>query len=145
MDYRHVRIYALDAPTHSKPATETVTDPWGLHGHLHHRRQDKRVSYDLDEMDTKDYFARVARDLEPASEILLLGHGKGHSHASHIFEAYLEKHRPQVAKKIVANIRCDIDDITDNQLLRLGEMYFGEDVPERDYGDGRWGEPRPGE
>jgi len=39
----------------------------------------------------------------------------------------------------VADVRCDIDDITDAQLLRLGELYFGEDEPVRDHGDSRRG------
>ena len=46
---------------------------------------------------------------------------------------------------MVADVRCDIDDISDTQLLRLGEMYFGSDEPARDYGDSRRGEPQPNE
>ena len=145
LDYRGARIYALDAPTHSSPEKMTAPDPWHLNHHLHHRKQDKTVSYNLDEMSTTEYFKSLASELQPASEILLLGHGKGKSNASHLFEAYVEKHRPDIASKIVASVRCDVDDITDNQLLRLGETYFGEDVPERDYPDSRWGKPRPGE
>jgi hypothetical protein len=36
-----------------------------------------------------------------------------------------------VAAKIVANVRADIDDLTDRQLLRLGEQHFHIDVPRR--------------
>ena len=39
------------------------------------------------------------------------------------------RHEP--AAKIVANVRADIDDITDRQLLRLGEHHFHIDVPRR--------------
>ena len=145
LDYRGARIYALDAPTHSSPEELTAPDPWHLNHHLHHRKQDKTVSYDLDEMSTTEFFKSLASELQPASEVLLLGHGKGKSNASHLFESYVEKHRRDIASKIVASVRCDVDDITDNQLLRLGETYFGEDVPERDYPDSRRGEPRPGE
>lgn len=145
LDYRQARVYALDAPTHSKPETVTAPDPWHLNHHLHHRAYIEHGSYDLDKIDTDKFFGVLAADLQPSLEILLLGHGKGKSNASHAFQAYVEKHRPEIAKKIVASVRCDVDDITDNQLLRLGETYFGEDVPKRNYPDNRWGEPRPGE
>lgn len=145
IDYRHARVYALDAPTHSKPEVVEAPDPWHLNHNLYHREHNPDGTYDIDAIDTDDFFRTVALALKPATEVLLLGHGKGKANASHAFEAYVEKHYSDVAAKIVADVRCDIDDITDNQLLRLGELYFGEDEPVRDYSDSRWGEPKPGE
>ena len=145
IDFRHARVYALDAPTHSRPEVVVAPDPWHLNHNLYHREHNPDGTYNIDAIDTDDFFRTVALALKPATEVLLLGHGKGKSNASHVFEAYVEKHYSDVAAKIVADVRCDIDDITDNQLLRLGELYFGEDEPVRDYPDSRWGEPKPGE
>ncbi len=145
VDFHHARIYAIDAPTHSRPEAVQATDPYNLDHNLYHRAGNPDGTYDIDRIDTDEFFKTLALALREAQEVLLLGHGKGKSNASHIFETYLHKHYSDVAAKIVADIKCDIDDITDNQLLRLGELYFGEDEPERDYGDSRRGEPRPGE
>ena len=145
IDFNHARIYAIDAPTHSRPDEVRAQDPWNLDHNLYHRAGNPDGSYDIDLIDTDKFFQTVAHEIKAADEVLLLGHGKGKSNASHIFEAYLRKHYSDVAEKIVADVRCDIDDITSNQLLRLGELYFGSNEPNRDYGDGRWGAPRPGE
>jgi hypothetical protein len=38
--------------------------------------------------------------------------------------AYVEKHHKDVAAKIVADVRVDIDHLTDAQVLRLAQRYF---------------------
>ena len=53
---------------------------------------------------------------------------------------YLEKHRRDVAERIVADVRADVDDLTDEQVLRLGQHIMGID-PLRDHGDNRRGAP----
>ena len=45
--------------------------------------------------------------------------------------SYVEKHRPDVAAKLVADVRIDIDHIDERQVLRLAQRYFGES-PHRD-------------
>jgi hypothetical protein len=52
--------------------------------------------------------------------------------------AYVEKHRPDVAAKVVADLRVDIDHLDDRQVLRLAQHYFGAPLL-RDSGDGRRG------
>lgn len=145
IDFSHARIYATDAPTHSTPEAVAAPDPWHLNHNVYHRAGNPDGTYDIDKIDTDDFFRTLALELKAADEVLLLGHGKGKANASSLFAHYLDKHYSDVAAKVVADVRCDIDDISDNQLLRLGEMYFGADEPERDYPDSRWGAPRPGE
>ncbi len=145
IDFRHARVYATDTPGGAPPEAVQSPDPWHLDHNLYHRAGNVDGTYDIDRIDSDDFFKTLAHELAPAAEVLLLGHGKGKSNASHIFFHYLEKHYRDVAAKVVADIRIDIDDITDAQLERLGELYFGADEPVRDYSDGRWGTPRPGE
>ena len=57
--------------------------------------------------------------LAPARAILLLGHGNGKANASHQWVAYAEKHRKDVAAKVVADLRADIDDLTGHQVVQL--------------------------
>jgi hypothetical protein len=58
---------------------------------------------------------------------LLLGHGKGKANASHQWAAYAEKHAKDLAAKVVAGVRADIDTLTNEDVLRLGQRYFGWD------------------
>lgn len=141
IDFNHARIYAIDAPTHARPDAIRAQDPWNLDHNLYHRDGNPDGHYDIDLIDTDKFFQTIAHEISAADEVLLLGHGTGKSNASHLFEAYLRRHYSDVADKIVADVRCDIDDITDSQLLRLGELYFGSNEPPRDHADGRWGEP----
>ncbi|MFN8126962.1 MAG: hypothetical protein U0R64_10705 [Candidatus Nanopelagicales bacterium] len=140
VDYHHARIYAVDAAGHTAPEPVTAQDPWHLNHNLYHRAGNPDGHYDIDNIDTDDFLKTLALAVRPADEVLLLGHGKGKSNASHRFEAYLEKHYSDIAAKIVASVRMDIDDITDEQLLRLGQLYF-DDEPTRDHGDSRRGAP----
>ena len=54
--------------------------------------------------------------------------------------AYVEKHRDDIAAKVIADVRVYIDHLDAEQVLRFAQYYF--DGPAaRDFGDGRWGEP----
>lgn len=115
IDFHETRIWAIDA------------DPQGRPEHLVADNQDGTYGDDNDEY------------LGKADAFLLLGHGSGKANASHHFVTYAEKHFSGVAAKLVAEVRCDIDDLTDRQVLRLAQQYFGTE-PDRDFGDSRRGE-----
>lgn len=131
IDYRSTRIYAVDAPRHSRPEQVVAEDPGLLNHNLYHHRNNPDGDYNVDRVATADYFRTIAEALAPAEKVLLLGHGSGKSNASVAFHTYLKDHAPDVAVKIVASVGADVDDITNNQLLQLGETYFGENVPRR--------------
>ena len=115
IDFHETRIWAIDA------------DPQGRREHRVADNQDGTYGDDNDEY------------LGKADGILLLGHGNGKANASHHFVAYAEKHFSGVAAKLISEVRCDIDDSTDRQVLRLAQQYFGTE-PDRDFGDSRRGE-----
>ena len=69
----------------------------------------------------------IAPSRGTAGAILLLGHGNGKANASHQWVAYAEKHAADVAAKVVADVRADIDTLTSEDVLRLGQRYFGSD------------------
>ena len=68
----------------------------------------------------------------------MLGHGNGEANASGV--GYVEKYRHDVAAKLVADVRVDIDHIDEEQVLRLAQAYFDE-APRRALGDSRRMEP----
>lgn len=137
IDFHESRIYPLNAPPHTDPETVKAEDPRGYYHNVYHRHGNPNGTY---EADSPEYWRTLSAHLEPASKILLLGHGKGKANASHHFVAWAEKHASNVAAKIVAEVRADIDDITNEQLIRLSEQFFGT-APARDHGDDRRSAP----
>lgn len=135
IDFRHTIFYATDADSGERPTSVVADDPKGYYHKVSHRAGNPRGTY---EPDSQEYWREISDALAPA--ILLLGHGQGRANASHHFVAYVEEHRPEIAAKIVADVRVDLDALTDEQVFRLAQLHFG-DEPLRDLGDGQWGEP----
>ena len=80
----------------------------------------------------------LCESLRDANGIVLLTNGTGKANAGHHFLAYAQKHFSEVAAKILGEVRCDISDLTDPQLLRIGQDFVGVH-PTRDHGDSRRG------
>lgn len=135
VDFHTTRIYAIDAAPESSPERIGAFDPKGFMHNVYHRDGNPDGTY---ENDNPVYWRTIGHALQRAQAVLLLGHGKGKANASHLLVAYLEKHESDVAAKIVADVRVDIDDITDEQLYRLGQRYF-DAAPARDHGDSQRG------
>lgn len=121
IDYRSTRIWALDADPHGRPERVVAEDPKGYFRHLHSKAGSPEGFYTPDD---PEYWRAIADAVESASGILLLGHGQGKANASHRFIGYVEEHRRDVADRIVADVRVDVDDLTDRQILRLAQRYF---------------------
>jgi hypothetical protein len=119
--FRGSSIYPTDASPGARPEHIVATDPLGRFHKVHHGAGNPEGTY---EADSPAYWEALSDALSPAGAILLLGHGKGKANASHHWVAYVEKHRKDVAAKIVADVRVDIDHLTDEQVLRLAQHYF---------------------
>ena len=135
IDFHETTIYATDASRGQLPEHVVAADPHGRFHKVHHQAGNPSGTY---EDDSPAYWQEVTEALAPAGAILLLGHGGGKANASHQWVAYVEKHRKDVAAKVVADVRVDIDHLDDAQVLRLAQYYFSEQPP-RDHGDARWG------
>jgi hypothetical protein len=121
IDFRLTKIFPTDATTGQHPEHIVAVDPRGHYHEVHHRAGNPDGTY---EADSPEYWREVTEALAPAGAILLLGHGKGKANASHHWVAYVEKHRKDVAAKIVADVRVDIDHLDDDQMLRLAQYFF---------------------
>jgi hypothetical protein len=122
IDFHLTRIYPTNATPDQRPEHIVAPDPRGRFHEVHHRAGNPDGTY---EADSSQYWQDVTAALEPAAEILVLGHGKGKANASHHWISYVEKHRKDVAAKIVGDLRVDIDDLDDAQVLRLAQSFFG--------------------
>ncbi len=140
IDFRLSTIYPTDASPGDRPERIVATDPRGRFHEVHHHAGNPAGTY---ENDSPEYWREITDALAPAGAILLLGHGKGKANASHRWVAFAEAHRKDVAAKVVADVRVDIDHLDEAQVLRLAHYYFA-GPPSRDFPDGRWGEPEGG-
>jgi hypothetical protein len=121
IDFHESVVYVTDAPGGQRPERLVATDPQGHFHKVHHRSGNPSGAY---EDDSPAYWHDVADAIAPAGAILLLGHGRGKANASHHLVAYVEEHRKDVAAKIVADVRADIDHLDANQVLGLAQYYF---------------------
>ena len=135
VSFRDTSIYPTDAVPGERPERIVAPDPLGRFQKVHHQAGNPSGTY---EDASPVYWEELTEALAPAAAILLLGHGQGKANASHQWVAYVEKHRPDVAAKVVADVRVDLDHLDEEQVLRFAQYYFA-GPPERDAGDGRWG------
>ncbi|HUA44271.1 MAG TPA: hypothetical protein VMA77_03535 [Solirubrobacteraceae bacterium] len=126
--FRQSNIYATDAVPGERPTRIVATDPRGRFHKVGHHAGNPSGTY---EDDSLEYWQAITEAVAPAGAILVFGHGGGKANASHHWVSYVEKHRPDISAKLVADVRIDIDHIDERQLLRLAQRYFGE-APHRD-------------
>ena len=124
IDFHRTRLYPTDASPGHRPERVVDVDPEGHSREIAHKAGNPDGTY---EAGNTDYWREITEALAPAGAILLLGHGNGKANASHQWVAYAEKHATDVAAKVIADVRADIDDLTNEQVLRLGQQYFGWD------------------
>jgi hypothetical protein len=124
IDFHRTRLYPTDASPGERPERIVDVDPQGHSREVAHKAGNPDGTY---EAGNQDYWREITEALAPAGAILLLGHGNGKANASHQWVAYAEKHATDVAAKVVADVRADIGTLTSEDVLRLGQRYFGWD------------------
>ena len=135
VDFHSTRVFAIDAADHSAPERITPSDPRGLSWNVYHRHGNPDGTY---EDDSDEYWRDLAHHLDRADAIVLLGHGTGKASAAQHLVSWMTHHASATAAKVVGVMNVDVDDLTDEQILRLGQQAFGI-VPKRDHGDSRRG------
>lgn len=121
IDYAESRIYVLDGGGVTRPEKVVPSDPRGYHRHLHTKAGTLQGWYDPDDV---EMWRSLAQQLRGASAIVLLGHGNGKANASHQFIAFVEKHDRELAPALLGDLRVDVDDLTDAQIVRIGQQFF---------------------
>ncbi|MEF9995844.1 MAG: hypothetical protein RR784_04595 [Burkholderiaceae bacterium] len=135
MDFHRTRVWATDAVRGAAP---TVLIPYDLHGYFHHVAHFRENPRGVYEADSPEYWRHLTELLAGVNEALVISHGKGKARASQHFLDYARAHRADLASKVVADLRADVDDLSDAQILRLAQDFFDIE-PSRDLGDERRG------
>ena len=111
LDHAHAKIFHFDAHAFEMKAVKSP------HGDEQVHRKAGAVGSGHAADDPK-YFASVADGLKDAQEILVMGPGN----TKGAFAKHLEKHVPQVAKKIVATENADHP--TDGEIVGRARKHF---------------------
>lgn len=115
------RIWATDAQRGDKP--ELIARPSAEHVHHHVRQNNVTHGHETNRFEIP-YLEGIATALEPAGQILLVGHGKGKSNSMLTLIQHLERHHPQTAHKIVAALDVNVPALTEPQILAAAREWF---------------------
>jgi len=75
-------------------------DPFGFHHHLIHKKEAHYKGERVPE--EKTFYEEVAKDLLPANEIVLIGHGTGKSSAVDHLVEYLKENHHDISRHVIA-------------------------------------------
>jgi hypothetical protein len=103
---------------------ETVRpyDPFHFHHHLVHKKEAHYRGEHVPE--DKTFYERIANDLLPAVEIVLIGHGTGKSSAVDFLLDYLKKHHPAILQRVTATEMADLSALTEPEIVALAKKHM---------------------
>lgn len=125
IDHHEARLYHLDV--RSKDLVDDVIKPFDPHhllDHVSHNDQAREQRQRLPE--DRAFYESIAQAVAAAGAVVLIGHGSGRSNAAHQLDAFLQKHHPDTARKVVCELVADLPGLTAPQLLELGRRALGE-------------------
>jgi hypothetical protein len=98
------------------------TDPSGFHRHLIHR---KEAHYRGDRVpEEKSFYEDIARNLVPADEIVLIGHGTGKSSAVDYLVQYLKEEHPDVSARVIATEAVDLSALSQPETEAIAKRHM---------------------
>jgi len=118
----HQAVIFHDPGTAQESRTEEHADQT-MFRVLHKRPAAPPFSNEGPDIDTEYYHAMIT-EMSHAGRIVLLGHGTGSSNAASQLLAKISEHNPEVASRIVAVQRCDLEAMTEPQMISLGKQLL---------------------
>jgi hypothetical protein len=117
-DHHGTKIFHLDLEA-DKIAEPVIRpdDPHHFLHHLTHKDQDRERGQRAPEEPA--YYEAIADAVALGGQIVVVGHGSGHSNAAHHLVEYLKSHHPETYQRIVRELVADLSSITPPQLLDL--------------------------
>lgn len=116
------RIWSTHAPKGSIPEKIHIQV---AQRHLHVREAQHHGGHNTSQYDAS-YFDEIANALQSSAEILLIGHGKGKGNSVMNFLSHIEKHHPDVAKKVIGIIDENLPALTEQQILESARSWFSQ-------------------
>ena len=93
-------------------------DPFNFHHHLIHRKEAHYRGERVPE--EHSFYEKVAKDLTPANEIVLIGHATGTSNAAD----FLKEYHPDIFRKVIATESADLSAVTEPEIEALAKRHM---------------------
>ncbi len=116
------RIWSTHAAKGSEPDKIHIQVP---QRHLHVREAQHHGGHGTSQYDAP-YFDEIATALNPCAEILLIGHGKGKGNSVMMFLTHIEKHHPELTKKVIGIVDENLPALTEQQILESARDWFSQ-------------------
>ncbi len=122
IDHHSARLYQdLTGANSESETTVKPADPYGFHHHLIHR---KEAHYEGERVpEDTAFYEQVAKDLVPAREIVVIGHGTGKSNALTFLVEYLKTHHPTIFQKVIATEVMDLSALTEPEIEAIARIH----------------------
>ncbi|MEO8779393.1 MAG: hypothetical protein ABI389_12085 [Rhodanobacter sp.] len=121
VDHHEAKIYQIGPNPPAATGQEIrPADPHHLRHHLVHKDRDRQRGQRAPE--DPDFHMHIAAARVHAEQIVVLGHGTGHSNAADHLLEYLAAHHPETRARVVAERVMDVSAITPAQLLEPGQQ-----------------------
>jgi hypothetical protein len=78
------------------------------------------VGPDIDD----DYYDAILDEMSSAERIVILGHGTGASNAASQLMGKISEKNPEIASRVAAIQRCDLEAMTEPQMISLGKQLL---------------------
>jgi hypothetical protein len=122
IDHREARIFKTELHG-AVPHRIVPLDPGGAHRHLHNVDNNSNGQR---KPELKLFYESIARALQGAEKILILGSATGASSAMEYLVTELKAHHADLAKRIVGTIVVNEQHMSEDQLLaKAREVYAG--------------------
>jgi hypothetical protein len=120
IDHHEARIYSSEM-NGSVPERILPHEPTDFFRHAHNSKEFARGK---ERPDPNSFFEPVAIALNGAGKILIFGAGKGTSSEMEQFVAWVGKHHPAMAARIIGTVVIDENHLSEPQLLAKARAYY---------------------
>jgi hypothetical protein len=123
IDHHFARLYQdLSGARSESETTVKPADPHGFHHHLIHR---KEAHYEGERVpEDTSFYEQISKDLVPAREIVLIGHGTGKSSAVELLTDYLKTHHPAILQRVIATVVADLSALTEPEIEAVARNHI---------------------
>jgi hypothetical protein len=120
VDHHGAKIYHIGvAPDDEARRTITPYDPHHFLHHLTHKDQSREQGQRAPE--EARFYEQISQALGQGGQIVIIGHGTGHSNAAQHLTDYLAAHHRETYQRVVREVVADLSSVTEPQLLALAK------------------------
>ena len=123
IDHHAAHIYQdVDGSRPEDEVTVRPHDPFHFHHHLIHRKEAHYRGERVPE--ETSFYEEIAKDLVPANEIVLIGHGTGKSNAAEFLMNYLKTHHPEIAQRVRGVETADLSALSEPEIEAIAKKHM---------------------